>query len=297
MTKYISGFVAIVGRPNVGKSTLLNKLVGEKISITSPRAQTTRHRILGIKTMHHVQIIFVDTPGIHRNARKALNNHMNKLAVQSLHDVDVVIWMLESHRWLDEDNLVHEQVRKCGKPLIIVLNKVDLLKDKKVLLPFTVEVRDKTGCERIFPLSTSKDKEFTALEQALIELLPESEALLYPEQMRTDRDWRFRAGEMLREKLTRLLRNELPYSLSVEIEKFEDGETLVEIHALIWVERENHKAIVIGDKGTQLKQAATQARMTLEKLVRKKIMLRCWVKVKADWSDSEEQLQQWGYTA
>ena len=285
MNNYSCGFIAIIGRPNVGKSTLLNRIIGEKISITSPRAQTTRHRILGIKTREFTQVIFVDTPGIHRQARKALNQQMNKLALNSILDVDIVLWMLEGDRWQDEDDLINEQIQRCGKPLIIVINKIDLIHDKQKLLPHIELVREKTHCDVIVPLSAKNERVFDRLEQEIIQRLSPSEALLYPDDMNTDRDWQFRAGEMIREKLTRLLRDELPYSVNVEIEKYTEHETLIEIHAIIWVDRESHKAIVIGNKGSQLKQIATQARIDLERLLDRKVMLHCWVKTKSGWSD------------
>lgn len=288
------GHVAIVGRPNVGKSTLLNHLVGQKISITSHKPQTTRHRILGISGLRGAQVIYVDTPGLHRRAKRAINRYMNRAAGQAIQDVDVVIFMIEALRWTDEDDLVMELVRSAAVPVILAVNKVDRVRDKARLLPFLELVAGKGRFDEVVPLSARGGHNRDTLEQSIVARLPVA-APLYPEEQVTDRSVRFMAAELIREKLFRKLGEEVPYRLSVEIEAFEEGSDMARINAVVWVERANQKAIVIGSQGRVLKAVGSEARRDLEQMLDKKVFLQTWVKIKENWSDEDRALRSLGY--
>ncbi|MEE8056291.1 MAG: GTPase Era [Pseudomonadales bacterium] len=290
------GYVAIVGRPNVGKSTLLNHLLGQKISITSRKPQTTRHRVLGIKTEGNIQTIFVDTPGLHQSADsdKAINRYMNRAASSTITDVDVVIFVVERGLWTDADGWVLEQVKRADCPVILVINKVDQMKDKSQLLPFLQSCGEKMDFTDIIPLSALNGTNLEKLENCINPRLPE-EMHFFPEDQITDRSQRFMAAEMVREKIMRQLGAEVPYAMTVEIEDFKDSGKSLHIHALILVEREGQKRIVIGSKGSRLRLIGQEARIDMEKMFGRKVMLKLWVKVKSGWSDDERALRSLGY--
>ena len=288
------GYVAIVGRPNVGKSTLLNHLLGQKISITSRKPQTTRHQVLGIKTEQDHQIIFVDTPGLHKEAGKAINRYMNRAASSAIRDVDLVLFLVDRTAWTDEDQMVLDQVRQAKLPTLLVVNKVDLLEDKKVLLPHLQELAGKGEFEAIVPLSALRQHNVDELEQEVLRHLPQS-AHFFPEEQITDRSQRFLAAEIVREKIMRQMGDELPYAVAVEIEEFAMEGEVLHISALILVERKGQKKIIIGEKGARLRSIGTDARGDMERLFDAKVMLRLWVKVKSGWSDDERALRSLGY--
>ncbi len=288
------GYVALIGRPNVGKSTLMNYVLGQKISITSHRPQTTRHRIIGIKTTDEAQFIYVDTPGIHDNEKKAMNRYMNRTAGASFKDVDVIVLLVDAMRWTDEDELVIKRLQNISTPVVLAVNKVDLVKKKEKLLPFIEKIKNKYEFKDIIPLSAMKGDNIEGFEKIILGYLPASEAF-YDEDQITDRSSRFLAAEIIREKLTRNLTQELPYNLTVEIEKFSNDGKLLDIAAIIWVERDNQKAIIIGKKGNKLKDMGTKARIDMEKLFEQKVFLQLWVKVKSGWSDDERALNSLGY--
>ena len=288
------GYVAIVGRPNVGKSTLLNHLLGQKISITSRKPQTTRHQVLGIKTEDNHQIIFVDTPGLHKDAGKAINRYMNRAASAAIRDVDLVVFVVDRTAWTEEDSIVLEQIEQSGLPTMLVVNKIDLLADKTELLPHLQSLAAKAEFSAILPVSALRQHNVDALEEQILTLLPES-GHFFPEDQITDRSQRFLAAEIVREKIMRQLGDELPYSIAVEIEEFaQDGEVL-HISAVIFVERTGQKRILIGDKGSRLRSIGSDARRDMEGLFDSKVMLRLWVKVKSGWSDDERALRSLGY--
>ncbi len=293
-TGFRCGTIAIVGRPNVGKSTLMNGLIGQKISITSPKPQTTRHRIHGILSLPEAQLVFVDTPGIHLNTPKALNRVMNRTASTALEGVDVVMMLIEAGRWTDEDARVARLVSQLTIPVLLVINKVDKIQPREKLLPYLASLSEKVKFTQSMPISAYDKKHLLRLQEALIKLLPEGEAM-FDEDMVTDASTRFLAAEMVREKLMRSLNEELPYGLTVEIERYEVGERRIEIHALILVEREGQKKIVIGEKGAMLKMVGTQARHDLMNLLGSPVHLQLWVKVKDNWSDDERALASLGY--
>jgi GTP-binding protein Era len=288
------GYVAIVGRPNVGKSTLLNHLLGQKISITSRKPQTTRQRVIGIKTEADHQIIFVDTPGLHKDAEKAINRYMNRAASSAIRDVDLVVLVVDRTAWTEEDSMVLEQIQQSGRPCLLVVNKVDLLEDKSVLLPHLQVLADKGQFAAILPVSALRSHNIEELEREILNFLPVSEHF-FPEDQITDRSQRFLAAEIVREKIMRQLGEEIPYSISVEIEEFAlDGEIL-HISALIFVERKGQKIILVGEGGSRLRSIGTDARRDMELLFDCKVMLRLWVKVKSGWSDDERALRSLGY--
>jgi len=288
-----SGYVAIVGRPNVGKSTLLNRLVGEKISIVSRKAQTTRHRITGILTNDDAQYVFVDTPGFQTEHTNALNRAMNRGVTQTLADVDVVLFVIEAGRFDAKDKAVLKLLPE-DRPVILVVNKVDKIAEKEKLLPFLAEVTAERSFTAVVPVSATKGKQLEQLLAEARQYLPHEE-LLYAEDELTDRSERFLASEYIREKLFRLLGDELPYATTVEIEKFEVEGNLRRIYAAIVVDREGHKAIVIGKGGETIKRIATEARQDMEKLFDGKVYLEVWVKVKSGWNDDERLLRSLGY--
>ncbi|HEY0722265.1 MAG TPA: GTPase Era [Gammaproteobacteria bacterium] len=289
-----SGFVAIVGRPNVGKSTLLNRILGQKISITSRKPQTTRHRILGIKTDEVSQAVYVDTPGLHLNAKKAMNRFMNKAVTTTLDDVDLILFVIEAGEWNEEDENVLQRLKNAKVPVMLVVNKIDRLADKEALLPLMQSLADKMSFIEIVPLSAQNGSNVAELERTVVRYLPEA-APMFPADQITDRSERFLAAEIVREKLMRELGQELPYAVTVEIEQFKEEEGLLRISALIWVERDSQKRIVIGKKGEQLKEIGRQARIDMEKLFDNKVFLQLWVKVKEGWSDNERLLNSLGY--
>ena len=288
------GYVALIGRPNVGKSTLMNHLLGQKLSITSRKPQTTRHRILGIKTTPAGQAIFMDTPGMHQDEKKVLNRHLNKTADSALLGVNLVVWLLDGLFWHEYDERIIKKLEHAGLPVILVVNKVDKIKDKTAVMAFFAEAEKKFPFQQILPISALKNTNLEQLEQCIMALLPESEAI-YPEDQITDRPERFFVAEIVREKLTRRLGDELPYALTVEIERYEEHAELCKIYAIIWVERSSQKSIVIGKDGEMLKNIGTEARLDIEKLIGQKVFLQLWVKVKKGWSDSERALQSLGF--
>lgn len=288
------GYVAIIGRPNVGKSTLLNAILGQKISITSRRPQTTRHRILGIQTIGHSQAVYVDTPGLHLGGKRAMNRYMNRTASSVLGEVDVVVFVVEGLRWTNEDEHVLTLLTAVKVPVILVVNKVDQIADKKALLPHLQVLAAKRDFAAVIPLSAKSKDNVAALEQVVLERLPVSEPF-FPEDQITDKSERFLAAELIREKLTRRLGEELPYALTVEIQEFKDEDRLLRISATIWVERPGQKKIVIGKGGTVLKEVGQKARLDMEKLFGHKVFLQLWVKVKEGWADDERALRSLGY--
>ena len=289
-----SGHVAVIGRPNVGKSTLVNALVGAKVSITSSRPQTTRHRLLGIATFEHGQLLLVDTPGIHREQKRAMNRWMNRAARGALEGVDAAVLVIEAGRWDDEDTLAFEVLKSAGVPVVLAVNQVDRTKDKTALLPFLAKVSEGRDFAAVHPVSALKRKGLEALVESLLALVPEAPAQ-YAEDEITDRSQRFLAGELVREQLMLRLGEELPYSATVEIEKFEEDGALLRIAAVIWVERDSQKAIVIGKGGERLKAISTGARVGMEKLFGSKVFLETWVRVREGWSDDEAALGRFGY--
>ena len=288
------GYVAIVGRPNVGKSTLLNHLLGQKISITSRKPQTTRQRVLGIKTEAQHQIIFVDTPGLHKNAEKAINRYMNRAASAAIRDVDLVIFVVDRTAWTEEDAMVLEQIRQGGLPCVLVVNKVDLLDDKSSLLPHLQVLAEKADFAAILPVSALRRHNVVELEREILEFLPNSEHF-FPEDQITDRSQRFLAAEIVREKIMRQLGEEIPYSIAVEIEEFALQGAVLHISALILVERKGQKIILVGEGGARLRSIGSDARRDMELLFDNKVMLRLWVKVKSGWSDDDRALRSLGY--
>jgi len=287
--------VSIVGRPNVGKSTLMNHLIGQKVSITSRKPQTTRHRIHGIHTRDHYQIIFADTPGIHTGQDRALNRAMNDAAVSTLSGVDVVCMMVDGLKWTPADEHVLSLLPQHPEmPVLLIINKVDSLDDKAQLLPHIETLSERYPFDAVVPVSALREQNLEALETALVERLPEGE-FWYDEDQLTDRSLRFMAAEIIREKVVRQLGQELPHQVSVEVEMWEDGPRITEISAAILVERRGQKKILIGDGGDRIKQIGTQAREDIERLIERKVMLNLWVKIKAGWSDDARALRSLGY--
>ena len=289
------GYVAIVGRPNVGKSTLLNHILGQKLAITSRKPQTTRHNMLGIKTEGDVQAVYVDTPGLHKNNEKALNRYMNRSASTALKDVDVVVFVVDRTRWTDEDQMVLEKVRHVKCPILLAVNKADRLDDKSELLPHLEWLASQLPQAEVVPISALHGQNLDTLERLVAENLPESEHF-FPEDQITDRSSRFLAAELIREKIMRQLGAELPYQITVEIEEFKQEGRVLHIHGLILVERDGQKKIIIGDKGERIKRIGQDARKDMEVLFDSKVMLNLWVKVKGGWSDDERALRSLGYT-
>lgn len=289
-----AGHVALVGRPNVGKSSLLNALIGQRLCIVSPRPQTTRHRILGVATREAGQIGYLDTPGIHSGTGKALNRQLNRTAHTALSGADVCVHVVEALRFGAEDRAVAEAALAAGIPCILAINKIDRVKDKTQLLPFIAEVATGRDYAGVFLVSARRQTGLEDLERAVIAALPEQEPL-YEVDTLTDRSERFLAAELLREQLMRHLGQELPYSTTVEIQQFVSEGRLRRIHAVIWVEREGQKAIVIGEKGERLRAMASKARVAMEALFDGRVFLETWVKVRRGWSDDERALREFGY--
>ena len=293
--KTYCGFVAIVGRPNVGKSTLLNKLLGQKVSITSRKPQTTRHRILGIDTQGAYQTIFVDTPGLHIEEKRAINRLMNRAATSSLGDVEMVVFVVDGTQWTADDDMVLNKLRYMQCPVVLAVNKVDVIKDKEILLPHLQMLAQKGNFAEILPISAEKGTNVDKIREMAKRLLPEGEHY-FPEDYITDRSSRFMASEIIREKLMRFTGEELPYSVTVEIERFKvEDDGLFHINALILVEREGQKKMVIGNKGEKLKVIGTEARLDMERLFGQRVFLELWVKVKSGWADDERALRSLGY--
>ena len=289
------GYVAIVGRPNVGKSTLLNRILGQKISITTRKPQTTRHQILGIKTTDDAQVVYVDTPGMHQGSKKAMNRYMNKAAASVVNDVDVVVFVVDGLRWEEDDQAILEKLQHVEAPVILALNKFDKLDDRERLLPHIQAMSKKMEFREIIPISAVKGENIESLETMVTALLPASPAF-FPEDQVTDKSERFVAAELVREKLMMRLGQEVPYSITVEIEQFKLENKVLHINALIWVERDNQKNIVIGKNGEMLKAVGKQARLEMESMFEKKVFLKLWVKVKDKWADDERALHNLGYT-
>lgn len=290
------GFVAIVGRPNVGKSTLLNQLLGQKISITSRKAQTTRHRIVGIDTQGAYQAIYVDTPGLHIEEKRAINRLMNKAASSSIGDVELVIFVVEGTNWNDDDEMVLGKLKQARCPVILAINKVDCIKQKEILLPHIQMLSEKMNFLQVVPISAENGTGVDEIARIVHDYLPEG-THHFPEDYVTDRSQRFMASEIIREKLMRFMGEELPYSVTVEIERFVVNEMGgYDINAAILVEREGQKKMVIGAKGSKIKVIGTEARRDMEEMFDTKVHLELWVKVKSGWADDERALRSLGYT-
>lgn len=295
---YRAGHVAVLGRPNVGKSTLVNALVGAKVSIVSPRPQTTRHRLLGIATFPDAQLLLVDTPGIHREQGKstasAMHRWMNRAARGALEGVDVAVLVIRAGQWDDADSFAYEALRTAGLPVVLVVNQIDRIRDKTTLLPYLAKITQGREFVGVHPISALKRNGLEALVRTVTGFLPEQPAL-YGEDEITDKSQRFLAGEMVREQLMRQLGEELPYATTVEIESFVVEGSMLRIGAVIWVERDGQKAIVIGKGGERLRDIGSKARMQMEKLFGAKVFLQTWVRVREGWSDDEAALRTFGY--
>jgi len=289
------GYVAIAGRPNVGKSTLLNMLVGQKISITSRKPQTTRHHLLGISNKPTAQILYLDTPGIQTTPKGAINRHMNREALIALADVDVVIFMIDATGWTEMDEVVREHISKLpGTNIFLVINKTDRIKDKKGLIPLIQQISSKQDFAEIIPMSARTRSDVNRLERMIIQYLPES-LPEYPDDQITNRSSRFLAAEFIREKLMQHLGDELPYKLAVTIDKFDETTRCIKIYATIWVEQPGQKKIIIGKNGAMLKVVGEQARKDMEKLFDQKVYLKTWVKIKHKWTSDEQALKLFNY--
>jgi GTP-binding protein Era len=289
------GYVAIVGRPNVGKSTLLNCLIGTKVSITSAKPQTTRFQILGIKTRKASQVVYIDTPGLHSDEKSAMNRYMNRLASAVIPDAQVIVFVVEAMKWTDDDNLVLSKLKETKAPVLLVVNKIDTVGDKKELLPFLDEVKDKFPFTQIIPVSATRAENLVGLEDEIDKYLPESPHL-FPDEQVTDKNVKFQVAEIVREKLIQATEQEVPYCTTVEVEDWKTEEKRIEISVLIWVEREGQKLIVIGKKGERLKWIGIEARKEIEALLKQRVFLRLWVKVKERWTDDDRALRQLGYS-
>ncbi len=288
-----SGFAALVGRPNVGKSTLLNALVGQKLSIVTPRPQTTRHRIVGITHLADAQIAFVDTPGLHQHGQRALNRAMNRTAATSLSDADVLVLVVEALKWTSEDDLVLERVMKSGLPAVAAINKVDRVRPRERLLPYLAELGQRHGFAALIPLSALKGDNVAALRATIAAQLPAAPPM-YAEGDLTDRSLEFRIAEMIREKLTLELNQEVPYGIAVEIEQLAEQDGQLNVDAAIWVDREGQKPIVIGAKGERLKRVGRSARLALNQTLGRRLHLNLWVKIRENWADNARALRQLG---
>ncbi|MFK8011025.1 MAG: GTPase Era [Marinicellaceae bacterium] len=288
------GYVAVIGKPNVGKSTLINQIVGEKVSIVTAKPQTTRHQILAIATKPKGQILFIDTPGMHVGHKKALNKFMNKTAANSVLDVDLVLFVVEALKWSQDDEQALKALKYNKTNVILIINKADLIKNKEKLLPFANQVMSYYDFKEIFYVSAEKNKGIDQLEDKIYQYLPESENYFSDDQL-TDKSTKYLVSELIREQLMLRFHQELPYSLTVEVESFKDKGHIAHIHALIWVERDIQKNMIIGKGGESLKHVGIHSRKSIEDLIGKKIHLKLWVKVKSAWADSDRLLQQLGY--
>ena len=292
-TDFRCGFAALVGRPNVGKSTLLNALVGQKLSIVTPRPQTTRHRIIGLVQMPGAQIAFVDTPGLHSQAKRALNKAMNRTAAAALEDADLVVFVVEALVWNAEDELVLNRIVRSGRPVLVAVNKVDRAKPRERLLPYLADLDRRHTFLALVPVSALKQKNLDDLRGAIAAHLPVS-APLFPDGELTDRGMQFRIAEMIREKLTLELNQEVPYGIAVEVERLAEEDGLLTVDAAIWVDREGQKPIVIGAKGERLKRVGTSARLALNGLLGRRLHINLWVKVRENWADNARALRELG---
>lgn len=290
------GFIAIVGRPNVGKSTLLNRLVGQKLSITSRKPQTTRHRIMGVDTQDGYQAVFIDTPGLHIEEKRTINRLMNRAASSSLNDVELVFFLVDGTQWTPDDEMVLNKLKKAQLPTVLLVNKVDNIKEKGELFPYLEAMGNKMDFVDVVPVSAKKGTNIAVLEKLVRQHLPEGE-WYFPEEYVTDRSQRFMASEIIREKLMRFTGDELPYSVTVDIERFDFNPTsgCFEINGLIYVERHGQKKMVIGKGGEKLKTIGREARLDMETLFDRKVYLELWVKVKSGWADDERALRSLGY--
>ena len=289
-----AGMVAIVGRPNVGKSTLVNALVGRKVTIVTAKPQTTRHRILGVVNRPHAQAVLVDTPGLHESTRRVMNQYMNRVAISSSRDADVILFVIEAMRFSEEDLWVWERVRGLKQPLFVIVNKIDQVRPREELLPFLEQIALRVPASEIVPVSAMQSDNLDRLLDLVTERLPMAPALFAPDVV-TDRGEPFHAAEVIREKLTLKLREELPYGINVQIERFAEERDRTLINAIIWVERSSQKAIVIGQGGERLKEIGRLARIELNDLWQRAVHLELWVKVKENWADNEMALRQFGY--
>lgn len=292
--KYRCGYVALIGRPNVGKSTLMNRILGQKLSIVTAKPQTTRQQVAGIKTSDRGQVIYIDTPGIHLAAKRALNRYMNRIAQAAFHDVDLILFLVEAGRWSKQDEHVARSLKSVNVPVILVVNKIDLMPDKSKMFRFLEEEARSDRFSEVLMIGARSGDGVDDLEEKVLAELPFSRPF-YDEDQFTNRSSRFLAGELIREQLMLRLHQELPYSLTVEIEEFKEEKGILRIGAVIWVERKGQKQIVIGKGGDVLKQVGSRARHALQELFEQKIFLRMWVKVSRDWSDNERALKQFGY--
>lgn len=288
------GFVALIGRPNVGKSTLMNHLIGQKVSITSRRPQTTRNRVLGIDTQGEYQAVFVDTPGLHKEEKRAINRLMNRAAESALGDVELILLVVDATLWMDDDEMVFSKIENTKVPVVLVINKIDKLHDKATLLPLIERLSKRVSFKAIVPVSALRSTNLDDLKKLVFESLPEGPHC-FSEDSITDRSSRFMAAELIREKLMRQMGDELPYSATVEIEEFKEEENLLRISAVILVERAGQKKMVIGAGGSRIKRIGTDARIDMEKLFDSKVFLNLFVKVKAGWADDERALKSLGY--
>ncbi len=289
------GYVALLGRPNVGKSTLLNNILGQKVSITSRKPQTTRHRILGIDTDQNFQRIFVDTPGIQSTYDSAIHRHMNRAAKSTVKEVDVIVFIVDRLNWTDEEEKIVKELFSYSCPVILAINKTDLIEDKNKLLPHIDQLSEVYNWADVVPISAQKKQNLDLLCEAINGYLPEREHDFDADSI-TDKSVRFISSELIREKIMRQLGDELPHKTAIEIERFEEEPNIVYIDAIIWVEREGQKKILIGTKGERIKSIGIQARHDIEGLVDKKVMLNLWVKIKSSWSDDERMLKNLGFT-
>lgn len=292
MSKF--GFVALIGRPNVGKSTLMNHLIGQKVSITSRRPQTTRNRVLGIDTVGEYQAVFVDTPGLHKEEKRAINRLMNRAAESALGDVELILLVVDATLWTDDDEMVFSKIENTNVPVVLVINKIDKVHDKTTLLPLIEHLSKRVSFKAIVPVSALRSTNLDDLKKLVFESLPEGPHC-FSEDSITDRSSRFMAAELIREKLMRQMGDELPYSATVEIEEFKEEENLIKISAVILVERAGQKKMVIGAGGSRIKRIGTDARIDMEKLFDCKVFLNLFVKVKAGWADDERALKSLGY--
>jgi GTP-binding protein Era len=291
--EFRAGFIALIGRPNVGKSTLLNHIVGQKLSIVSSKPQTTRRRVLGVRTTGHAQLVFVDTPGLHGGHRKQINRAMNRTATGAIADADLVLWMVEALRWQPEDDFVLARLTESRQPVGLVVNKMDRVKPPSRLLPFLDEIARKREFAFVIPVSATAGTNVERLEMSVAELLPRSPALFPPEQV-TDLPQRVWVTEIIREKLLERLHDELPHAVAVEIDHWQDEDGLTRLAATIWVERDSQKAIVIGAHGQVLKAVGRDARLEIERELERKVFLELWVKVQSEWSDDLRKLRALG---
>ena len=294
-TPHRAGAVALIGRPNVGKATLLNALIGQKLSIVSPKPQTTRHRIVGVLTRPDFQVTFLDTPGLHTRSERRLNQAMNRAALGTLAEADLLVFVADATRWTGEDEAALARVRESGQPALLVVNKLDRVRPRERLLPLLEQLAAKHPFLEVVPISALRFDNVERLVEVIARHLPEGPPL-WPADQVTDRSERFLAAEVIREKLTRVLREELPYGLTVEIEGWtEEGADRLLLNAVIWVEREGQRRIVIGEGGELLKQVGQAARLELNELLGRRVHLELWVKIRENWADNEAALRQFGY--